>query len=429
MKKIIAILAALAAITISFAGEPLNVREFLREDPLRYSSNQHNYEVLDSTVTPAPKGYNAFYISHLSRHGSRAHGSKNEFRGLDTMLVYRSKGLLTPAADTLIALMESVRAANLAIGYGTLSDRGAWEHREIARRMGAHYPEVFTSGGSVTAYSTSVPRVIASMENFTQSLGAAYPELQISKLTTKDSKRAKLETNCAKFTKEQEKELDAVHTQHFRDSLLTLVDWTDQVNRYFKNGVVPRKYRGREGNLFYNIYKVGMNRQSFLDPSMGWIEPLFSDEQRYAIYNHRVTAQVFDWAYCDENKGYKLKAAGQILRSMIEDADEAIKGGADCATLRFSHDGQIMPVMCLMGLPGATFRGPLAEAYKHVCIPYTVHMAGNVQMVFYRNSRGKVLVKVLLNEEEVELPGLKADKKGVFYDWERLKAYFNSNME
>ena len=49
--------------------------------------------------------------------------------------------------------------------------------------------------------------------------------------------------------------------------------------------------------------------------------------------------------------------------------------------------------------------------------------AGNLQMVFYRNRKGEVLVKFFINEREtslITLPG------GPYYKWEDVKEAFKT---
>ena len=50
--------------------------------------------------------------------------------------------------------------------------------------------------------------------------------------------------------------------------------------------------------------------------------------------------------------------------------------------------------------------------------------ATNLQIVFYRNRKGLVLVKFLANEEETLIPELKA-YSGPYYRWDDVKGYVN----
>ena len=54
-------------------------------------------------------------------------------------------------------------------------------------------------------------------------------------------------------------------------------------------------------------------------------------------------------------------------------------------------------------------------------------MATNIQWILYRNPAGRVLVKVLFNEQEVKLPI--ASDHAPYYDWEAFKTYCADRME
>jgi hypothetical protein len=54
-------------------------------------------------------------------------------------------------------------------------------------------------------------------------------------------------------------------------------------------------------------------------------------------------------------------------------------------------------------------------------------MGANIQIVFYRNRKGDVLVKVLHNEREQLLdPAVGKPVEGVYYRWEDMKGYLKS---
>ena len=45
--------------------------EMIKANPAMGAANLMNYHFEKSDYTPAPRGYEAFYISHYGRHGSR----------------------------------------------------------------------------------------------------------------------------------------------------------------------------------------------------------------------------------------------------------------------------------------------------------------------------------------------------------------------
>ena len=55
-------------------------------------------------------------------------------------------------------------------------------------------------------------------------------------------------------------------------------------------------------------------------------------------------------------------------------------------------------------------------------------MGSNLQMVFYRNAAGKILVKLLYNEQETGIPAIEP-YSGNYYEWETLRAWMASRVE
>jgi hypothetical protein len=74
-----------------------------------------------------------------------------------------------------------------------------------------------------------------------------------------------------------------------------------------------------------------------------------------------------------------------------------------------------------LGFEGIGDRLTLDEARSKWFGAWMIPFAGNMEMVFYRNKAGKVLVKFLLNEQETLLRGLPS-VEGPYYDWETVKA-------
>jgi hypothetical protein len=50
-------------------------------------------------------------------------------------------------------------------------------------------------------------------------------------------------------------------------------------------------------------------------------------------------------------------------------------------------------------------------------------MGTNLQLIYYKNATGDILVKILYNEKESTIPGLKT-ADGPYYDWKVLRQYF-----
>ena len=81
-------------------------------------------ENIDAELTPAPKGYKPFYMSHLARHGSRWHSSSKTYNftlnalnvTLDSVSAVTPNEPVAPdTADGIIAAIALLAVAGTAI--------------------------------------------------------------------------------------------------------------------------------------------------------------------------------------------------------------------------------------------------------------------------------------------------------------------------
>ena len=131
------------------------------------------------SATPAPKGYEPFYISHYGRHGARYILSNDQYDNVAEVLRRaRADGKLTArgidACDRFLAIYPHLKGR-----AGDLTPKGQMQHRRLAGRMYAAYPEIFRRHPRIEAYSTVVPRCIMSIAAFCEGLKGADPSLEI----------------------------------------------------------------------------------------------------------------------------------------------------------------------------------------------------------------------------------------------------------
>ena len=109
------------------------------------------------SATPAPKGYEPFYISHYGRHGARYILSNDQYDNVAEVLRRaRADGKLTArgidACDRFLAIYPHLKGR-----AGDLTPKGQMQHRQLAGRMYAAYPEIFRRHPRIEAYSTDRP--------------------------------------------------------------------------------------------------------------------------------------------------------------------------------------------------------------------------------------------------------------------------------
>ena len=168
--------------TLILAAAPLRSQDalpLLRENPERYANIHHSYEAPDVIVdTPAPKGYEPFYVSHYGRHGSRYMTSINSVTRVSHLFdALDSLQLLTEQGKQLHAALKALEESHVGqAGYLTL--RGGREHQGIAQRLYDRVPLVFNQPdrGRVIAEASYVQRCIQSLANFTMVLKADAPQ-------------------------------------------------------------------------------------------------------------------------------------------------------------------------------------------------------------------------------------------------------------
>lgn len=97
MKKVLISIGLLCGVFSAYAQTSF---EEIKENPLKAGGIYLAYPVTESANTPAPKGYEPFYISHYSRHGSRyLIGDRDYRRVLDLMQKGHDAGALTPLGE------------------------------------------------------------------------------------------------------------------------------------------------------------------------------------------------------------------------------------------------------------------------------------------------------------------------------------------
>ena len=126
-------------------------------------SNYLDYDrqLTDKALTPAPKGYEPFYMSHYGRHGSRWLIWEGDYRlPMTTLKSAREAGKLTPLGEETLQKLEAFHPTTEK-RLGDLTTVGERQHHGIGKRMAQHFPEIFkTPDVKIDARSTVVIRCI-----------------------------------------------------------------------------------------------------------------------------------------------------------------------------------------------------------------------------------------------------------------------------
>ena len=386
------------------------------------------YYIYDDTpraaMTPAPDGYEPFYISHYGRHGSRWHASKTVYRHPRKVLQEaHDAGNLTPLGEDLYARV--VRIADDAEGrYGDLSPRGVREHRGIAERMYHSFPEVFSTADgrvcNIRARSTTVPRCILSMAAANERLKELNPALRITRESSDHYKgyMAHYPASTANA-----KEIRA-HVNELRKKY----EHPDRLIR----SLFKRKPRFKDEmeaiSFMTELYSMASIMQGIDGMEDCSLYDIFTQEELYTLYALRSYLMYLEVGPSAQYGDEALGDAVPLLRNFVEEADAAMAAGTPAASLRYGHDVFVIPLVALMGIENCDARESDFEKVDAVWSCWRVSpMATNIQWIFYRRpGSDEVLVKFLFNERESRIR-LDSDL-APYYRWDDVKRYFEERI-
>lgn len=426
--KYLIVLAAVATV-LNFSAaaqtwyEGGDAKTLLKEDITRCTNLHHNYEAPEKIIdTPTPKGYKPFYVSHYGRHGSRYHWTDRYItRPLAVFDSLSAHGLLTEEGETVRAdLRAYAEAHDGQVGY--LTHKGAAQHQAIAHRLYQRCPEVFNQKDRNEIYctATAVQRCIQSMANFGLQLGRENPKLDITMDAGERFTRYLCDTRGAGGINARSEEI--------MDSVLTVkLDPTRLMNAWMTDGDAALRY-AKDGNarkLIYDVFWAGGIGQC-LDVEVPDILRHFTFDEIYALWAYNDTFYYDEMCGTVENGRIKDIIGIRILRDIVEKSDAAVEGNNHAADLRFGHDSGLSPLLSLLRLEGFEKEKHLGTASDGAWYGFQgMPMASNLQMIFYRNRKGDVLVKLLRNEVETTIPALPT-VSGPYYSWPVLRDHLVS---
>ena len=420
MKRLILLLTAVVLSFSSVWGQDARAR--LQENPERYGGVHHSYEApAVVTDTPAPKGYEPFYVSHYGRHGSRYMTSMNSvtrvshlFDGLDSLGVLSAEG---------VALHEALKALEQShedqAGYLTL--RGGREHQAIAQRLYERVPAVFSQPDRdrVIAESSYVQRCIQSLANFTMVLKADAPQLRFDVYAGERFMKHISPGTSAPRNRSHNAVFDSVLNARF--------DPTRAMNAWFTDPWEAAQHLGKYSVrqfIYYVFYAGGINQCLADDYDLPSIHRFFTEDELYNLWYCENLSRFDSMSNTLEN-GCRFNETGRkILADFVKKADAAVAGNDVAADLRFGHDTGLLPLLSYLRLKGYEKTISMTQAAESGWYSFEqMPMGSNLQMIFYRDKKGDVLVKILRNEQETTIPALKP-YKGPYYRWKDLRDYF-----
>lgn len=406
--------------------------EDFKRDITLAGDNYVAYRGPQKQLTPAPKGYEACYISHYGRHGSRnLIGSGTYTQPCDILENADKAGMLTEKGSELLGKLRIVR--DDAMGHiEELTLRGAQQHDGIATRMYERFPSVFKGKVNVKANSSTVVRCILSMNNALLALQRHNPQLTFRLDASQSDMNYIIHDDKELFKQrmprgsEAEKAYRAFEKEH--------IDYVPFMNRIFKSEDYWRA-NVKNPHQFYvdQVWKICSNLQSTELRHTLSLYDFFTFDELYNVWLARNANWYINYGPSPLNGGRQPYSQRVLLRKIIAEADSSLALPRPGATLRYGHEVCVLPLVCLLDLNGyGTQYRDLNDLERNGWRDYDIFMMGsNVQFVFYRKPKGggDTLVKVLLNEDETTLPQELKPVSGPYYKWQDVREYYLKKVE
>ena len=404
------------------AGAQTSREELLSHIELT-AGNYANYPLPTGHLTPAPEGYEPFYISHYGRHGSRYMTSDDAYRRLrDQLDSARTLGILTDYGKDVRSRIKKAAADAKSRG-GELTALGARQHKAIAKRMFDNYPTLLSQPLEVNANASNSRRVMLSMAYFCQELKTLNPSLTIEMDASEhDLYYIKSNKTIVVPDSPTDDELYSV-LKKFRHKML---NGKPQMEAIFtdperaEDFIDPYTFADDLYNVAADMYCLPELKLSFDDVfgEDGMIDGFRSYNAAWCLWEGLMPGAKRSYI-----RLYPL------LQNFLDEADAMIASGGSGLRLRFGHDSVVLPMAFIFGFQEATgATDDMEDLHNHFSIFRLIPMAANIQLVFFRKAGSDdILVKFLMNENETSVP-LPTDCYP-FYHWSDVEPYYRNMIE
>ncbi len=420
MKKLLSILTITA---VTLTAQAQTAREEISANIYLAGSNYLDYDrqLPTEKLTPTPKGYEPYYMSHYGRHGSRWLISENSYIGpLTTLREANEQGKLTERGKQVLQQLEEFYPCTVN-RLGDLTTVGERQHHGIGKRMAQNFPEIFkTKDVQIDARSTVVIRCILSMTAECEELMAANPTAKIHN-DVSEALQYYLNGPWPERLRQQTAKRNAIREQYRQK----LTDTKRFISQLF-NDAQWVSDNLRAAAFMRQMFEIATNMQSH-DTDIEMLS-LFNEDEVYNLWKATNIGWYLEYGHAPQTESIMPFSQLNLLKNIIETADTVTQTQA---TLRFGHEVCVMPLACLLELDDCGAKIEDLDNLEATWRNYKIFPMGcNIQLVFYRPKKGKtgdILVKALLNEREARLPIQTSQYP--YYNWKELRQYYLNKIE
>lgn len=393
-----------------------------------YAGVYRLYPAADLRCGDAPEGYTPFYITHYGRHGSRYVIDENQYESvLNVLTAAAQAGKLTELGQSVYQRYSEIYPL-LKWREGELSKIGVEQHKLIAKRMYWSYPEIFKSKDArIEAVTTMLSRTMISMTSFCESLMEEDNKLNLhQEATIKNIRPLNPFTVQAGCVPESKKRFIKGTDTFWWKSFVEFMNSKIQTEAFIERIFTDSKYAETictPLNFMRDLYYVAVHLHG-TDECNASLADVFTEDELSRLWE------------CDNAKYFMERGAGMnpeypaeqygvyTLEGFMEDAEKDLAQNRPMVRLRFGHDGCLMVLYTVMGLPGWSTQAKDYNEVKDLFQNYNVPMAANIQWVFYKGkSADDILVRLYINEKVQAMPFEPVGD--CYYKWSDIKTGYN----
>ena len=444
MKRYLSLFVTLIVALGATAQTPEAIREIIRKNPNFAEPTVATYDnIVREKRAPAPKGFKPFHITLIGRHGSRYELRDTIFTYLTDTYNRASKlGILTPLGQEICQSLNRATAEQSGRG-GELAPLGQRQWRDIGRRTYQNFKEVFDKG-AIEGKSSVWMRCVMSMVSFVDGLKEENSKIPVEMEARQEYlKIVRPMANYPGMPDEIQDIWDSYCKRHdkvWRNEFVSQIKNEDIKEMLSKVVTSPERLVKECGvpnlaQFFFNTHHLLLFAQNLEVCDVEILKRTFTLDEQYLCYLYK-SINWLHWTGAWGNP--RVEAYCSYFHPFIDDLFGNIQGAIDgknpyVANIRFTHDSYITPLLTVLGYKDCAMQyygSGMANWEKgatSISLSPLVPMAANLQIVLYRNKRGDVLVRSLLNENDIYLP-IECET-APFYRWEDMRQVTLNNLK
>ena len=416
-------LALLCLLLLGWTAGAQTSREELLSHMELTAGNYANYPVPTGHVTPAPAGYEPFYISHYGRHGARYMTSDKAYKRLREQLdSAKTLGILTDYGKDVRHRIK-IAAADAKDRGGELTQLGARQHKAIARRMFCNYPSLLGQPLEVFANASTSRRVMLSMAYFCNELKSLNPSLNFN-YDASEHDLYYIKSNKSIVVPDSPTD-DQLYgkLKKFKRKMLS---GEPQLEAMFTDPGLAKTFI-EQYTFADDLYNIAADMYCLPELKLSFDDVFGEDGMIDGFRAYNASWCLWEGLMPGAKKSYYR--IYPLLQNFLDEADEMIASGGSGLRLRFGHDSVVLPFAYILGFQEATgATDDMEDLHNHFSIFRLIPMAANIQLVFFRKAGSDdILVKFMMNENETSIP--LATDCYPFYHWSDVEPYYRNMIQ